>query len=61
VSFPRKALFKSTEEILKKIEQGLGADTTDLTSIDRRGLDLFRVVSYGGQPQIWLMGEKIFG
>ena len=49
------------EQTLKKIEQGLGADITELTSSDTRGLDLFRVVSYGGKPQIWLMGEKILG
>jgi hypothetical protein len=49
------------EQTLKRIEQGLGADTAELTSSDSRGLDLFRVVSYGGRPQIWLMGEKILG
>jgi hypothetical protein len=49
------------EQTVKKIEQGLGADTAELTSPDSRGLDLFRVVSHGGKPQIWLMGEKIFG
>jgi transposase InsO family protein len=58
---PADRFYGVAEQSLKKIEQGLGADTTDLTSIDRRGLDLFRVVSYGGQSQIWLMGEKIFG
>jgi len=58
---PADRFYGVAEQSLKKIEQGLGADTTDLTSIDRRGLDLFRVVSYGGQPQIWLMGEKILG
>jgi len=58
---PADRFYGVAEQSLKKIEKGLGADTTDLTSIDRRGLDLFRVVSYGGKPQIWLMGEKILG
>ena len=47
---PADRFYGVAEQSLKKIEQGLGADSTDLTSIDRRGLDLFRVVSYGGKP-----------
>jgi transposase InsO family protein len=58
---PADRFYGVAEQTLKKIEQGLGADTTELISIDRRGLDLFRVVSYGGRAQVWLMGEKILG
>jgi len=58
---PADRFYGVAEQSLKKIEQGLGADTTELTSIDSRGLDLFKVVSHGGKPQIWLMGEKILG
>ncbi|MBI9113366.1 integrase core domain-containing protein [Maridesulfovibrio ferrireducens] len=58
---PADRFYGVAEQTVKKIEQGLGADTAELTSPDSRGLDLFRVVSYGGKPQIWLMGEKIFG
>ena len=58
---PADRFYGVVEQTLKKIEQGLGADATDLTSPDSRGLDLFRVVSYGGKAQIWLMGEKILG
>ncbi len=58
---PADRFYGVVEQTMKKIEQGLGADTADLTSPDSRGLDLFRVVSYGGKPQIWLMGEKILG
>ena len=57
---PADRFYGMVEQTMRKIEQGLGADTPDLISPDSRGLDLFRVVSYGGKPQIWLMGEKIF-
>jgi transposase InsO family protein len=58
---PADRFYGIAEQSLKRIERGLGANTTDLTSPDSRGLELFRVVSYGGKPQIWLMGEKILG
>lgn len=58
---PADRYYGVAEQTLKRIEQGLGANTPDLTSPDSRGLDLFRVVSYAGKPQIWLMGEKILG
>ncbi len=58
---PADRFYGVAEQTLKRIEQGLGADTAQLTSADSRGLDLFRVVSYGGRAQIWLMGEKILG
>lgn len=58
---PADRFYGIAEQSLKRIEQGLGADITDLVNPDSRGLELFRVVSYGGKPQIWLMGEKILG
>jgi len=47
------------EETLKRIEEGHGADMADLLSPDGRGLELFKVVSVGGQPTVYLMGKKI--
>jgi transposase InsO family protein len=35
------------------IEQGLGAQTAELTNADARALELFRVLSRGGTPAIW--------
>ena len=58
---PADRYYGVAEQTLKRIEQGLGADTPELTNPDSRGLELFRVVSYGGKPQIWLMGQKIMG
>ncbi len=48
-------------ETLKRIEQGHGADFQDLLSPERRGLELFKVVSVAGQPAVYLMGTKVFG
>lgn len=45
------------EEVLARIEAGGAPDALDLTL---RTLDLFRVVSHRGKPEIWLMGRKIF-
>ncbi len=49
------------EETLKRIEQGHGADFQDLLSPEGRGLELFKVISVGGQPAVYLMGQKVFG
>jgi transposase InsO family protein len=57
---PADRFYGIAEQTLKRIEQGLGADT-ELAHPDSRGLELFRVVSRGGRPQVWLMGEKILG
>lgn len=49
------------EQTLKRIEQGHGADFQDLLSPEGRGLELFKVISVGGQPAVYLMGRKVFG
>jgi putative transposase len=58
---PSDRFYGLAEENLRRIEQGLGASNPSLTSLDSRGLELFRVVSRGGQPEVWLMGQKILG
>ena len=55
---PADRFYGRVEEVLSRIEAGGGApDSVDLTL---RTLDLFRVVSHRGKPEIWLMGRKIF-
>ena len=49
------------EETLRKIEEGNGADMQELLSPDGRGLELFKVISVGGQPSVYLMGKKLLG
>ena len=58
---PADRFYGIAEQSLRRIEQGLGATSAELTSPDSRALELFRVLSRGGKPEIWLMGEKILG
>ena len=58
---PADRYYGVAEQTLRRIEQGLGAETPELTNPDSRGVELFRVLSQGGKPQIWLMGQKILG
>jgi transposase InsO family protein len=58
---PADRFYGIAEQSLQRIEKGLGAQTAELSSPDGRGLELFRVVSRGGKPEVWLMGEKLLG
>ena len=58
---PADRFYGLVEQTLRRIEQGQGAHSLDMLSPDNRGLELLRVVSYGGKPQVWLMGEKLLG
>jgi transposase InsO family protein len=58
---PAERFYGIAEQSLRRIEQGLGATNAELTSPDSRALELFRVLSRGGKPEIWLMGEKLLG
>ena len=46
------------DEVLARIEAGGGRDLSDLDLRDRR-LELFKVVTKDGVPQVWLMGRQI--
>ena len=50
-----------SEQTLKRIEQGHGADPADLLDPDGRPLELFKVVSVAGQAAVYLMGKKVLG
>jgi transposase InsO family protein len=58
---PADRFYGLVEHTLRRMEQGQGAHSLDMLSPDNRGLELLRVVSYGGKPQVWLMGEKLLG
>ena len=58
---PADRFYGIAEQSLRRIEQGLGGTSAELTSPDSRALELFRVLARGGKPEIWLMGEKILG
>jgi len=55
---PADRFYGRVEEVLARIEAGGGVP--DAADLSLRTLDLFRVVSRRGKPEIWLMGRKIF-
>lgn len=58
---PADRFYGLEERTLKLIEEGQGAHALDILNPDNRGLELFRVVSHSGKPEVWLMGRKILG
>jgi transposase InsO family protein len=58
---PADRFYGMAEQTLRRIEQGLGASHAHLSNPDTRALELFRVLSRAGQPEVWLMGYKILG
>lgn len=61
VLVPADRFYGLADRTLKMIELGHGADALDILNPEGRGLEIFRVVSYGGNPQVFLMGKKIVG
>ena len=58
---PADRYYGRVEEILARIEAGAGASAhTDLLDLRDRRLELFKVVSRDGTPEIWLMGQRLF-
>ena len=58
---PADRFYGMAEQTVRRIEQGLGASPAHLSNPDTRALELFRVLSRAGQPEVWLMGHKILG
>ena len=57
---PADRFYGRVEEVMARIEAGAGAGVhTDLLDLRDRRLDLFRVVSRDGKPEIWLMGRRL--
>jgi putative transposase len=49
-----------SEEVLAQIERGDPVVVPGPLSPDARALELFRVVSRGGRPELWLLGERLW-
>jgi transposase InsO family protein len=57
---PADRYYGRADEVLARIEAGAGAETSaSELDLRERALDLFRVVSRGGQPEVWLLGQRI--
>jgi transposase InsO family protein len=49
------------DEVLARIEAGAARDATDLLDLRDRCLELFKVTSRGGVPEVWLLGQRLLG
>jgi len=57
---PADRYYGRVEEVLARIEAGAGASShTDLLDLRDRALELFKVVSRDGKPEIWLLGQPL--
>lgn len=57
---PADRYFGRTQEVLAQIERGEPVVVPGPMSPDERALDLFRVISRNGRPELWLLGECIW-
>jgi len=59
---PADRYYGRVEEVMARIEAGVGADIhTDMLDLRDRILELFKVTSIDGKTEVWLMGQRIFG
>ena len=47
--------------MLACIEAGAGRDPSDLLELRDRCLELFKVTSRSGIPEVWLLGQRLLG
>ncbi len=57
---PADRYFGRADEVLAQIERGDPVVVPGPLSPDARALELFRVVSRGGRPELWLLGERVW-
>ena len=58
---PADRYYGRVDEVLARIEAGAGRDAKDLLDLRDRCLELFKVQSRGGVPEVWLLGQKLLG
>jgi len=58
---PADRYYGRVDEVLARIEAGAGRDANDMLELRDRCLELFRVTSRGGVPEVWLLGKKLLG
>lgn len=56
---PADRYFGRADEVLAQIERGEPVAAPG-AALETRGLELFRVLSRGGRPELWLLGERIW-
>jgi transposase InsO family protein len=58
---PADRYYGRVEEVLARIEAGASREQGDLHELRERCLELFRVTSRGGVPEVWLLGKRLLG
>ncbi|MGO9505784.1 MAG: DDE-type integrase/transposase/recombinase [Mycobacterium sp.] len=58
---PADRYYGRVDEVLARIEAGAARDANDMLELRDRCLELFRVTSRGGVPEVWLLGKKLLG
>ncbi len=56
---PADRYFGRDEEVLARIEAGADRDLSDGIDLRERCLELFKVVSKNGAPEVWLLGQRL--
>ncbi|HEQ78797.1 MAG TPA: hypothetical protein ENN76_00865 [Euryarchaeota archaeon] len=56
---PADRFYGRVDEVLARIEAGSDREGLESLQLRDRVLELFKVVSKGGVPEIWLMGKKL--
>lgn len=56
---PADRFYGRVEEVLARIEAGAGRDVKDLLDLRDRCLELFKVTSRAGVPEVWLLGQRL--
>jgi transposase InsO family protein len=58
---PADRYYGRVEQVLARIEAGAGRDPADGVELRDRCLELFKVTSRAGVPEVWLLGQKLLG
>jgi transposase InsO family protein len=58
---PADRYYGRAAEVLARIEAGAGRELGDGVELRDRCLELFKVISRGGTPEVWLLGQKLLG
>ena len=58
---PADRYYGRAAEVLARIEAGAGRELGDGIELRDRCLELFKVTSRGGVPEVWLLGQKLLG
>lgn len=58
---PADRYYGRVDEVVARIEAGAGREVGDGVDLRERCLELFKVTSKGGTPEVWLLGQRLLG